>query len=108
MAYEIPNFYVGVFPADIDMSTESTWQYAGVGVYTALSVTGTGIGGAALCAVSSASNGMIGVLQNNPKQAEAGQVMVQGVTKAKASGTFNPGDFLYAVGGGTFAQWTSV
>lgn len=107
MAYEIPNFYVGVFPADINMSTESTYQYSGVCVYTAVSVEGNGVGGAALIPPSGTSSPILGVLQNNPQQGEAGSVMVQGVTKALASGTFNIGDLLKCTSNGTFQKATT-
>lgn len=86
MAYEIPDFLVGVFPADVDMSSETSQQFTGVCVYSAVSVEGAGIaggiGGAALCPPASTSVPIIGVLQNNPQQGEAGEVMIQGVTKA--------------------------
>lgn len=108
MAYEIPNFYVGVLPADINMSTESTYQYSGVCVYTAVSVSGAGVGGAALCPPSATSNPIIGVLQNNPQQGEAGTVMIQGVTKAIAGGVFHIGDFLMVNSTGQFVKATST
>lgn len=114
MAYEIPDFYVGVFPSDIDMSAEVgsgpnfSYQYTGIGVYTAISTTGTGVGGAALIPLATASGPMIGVLQNNPQQGEAGQVMVLGVTKAQAGGTFHIGDLLMTTSAGTFIKATST
>lgn len=107
MAYEIPNFSVGVLPADIDMSSEASFQYAGVSVYTAVSTVGTGVGGAAICPPSAASTPIIGILQNNPLQSEAGQVLVQGVSKALASGAFNIGDQLMADANGKFLKATS-
>ena len=108
MAYEIPDFYVGVFPSDIDMSTESSYQFTGVGVYTAVSTTGTGVGGAALIPMASTSSPMLGVLQNNPQQGEAGQVMVQGVTKAQAGGTFHIGNLLMTNSAGQMVLATST
>ena len=108
MSYEIPNFFVGVFPADIDMSTESTYQYSGVCVYTAVSTQGAGVGGAALIPPSGASSPIIGVLQNNPQQGEAGTVMVQGVTKAIAAAAFNIGDLLMVNTSGQFLKATST
>jgi hypothetical protein len=107
MAYEIPGFYVGVFPADVDMSVESTWQFQGVGIYTALSTTGQGVGGAALCASSTSSSPILGILQNNPQQGEAGTVMVSGVSKALAGGTLNIGDLLMVNSAGAFVKATS-
>lgn len=108
MSYEIPSFYVGVLPADIDMSSESSFQYAGVCVYTAVSTTGTGIGGAALINPGGASVPIIGILQNNPQQGEAGSVMVQGVSKALAAGAFNIGDVLMVNSAGAFLKATST
>lgn len=111
MSYEIPDFYVGVFPADIDMSAlltngNGSYQYTGVGVYTAISVTGTGVGGAALIGLNVASGPMLGVLQNNPQQGEAGQVMIHGVTKVQAGGAFAPGDLLMTNSAGKFVKAT--
>lgn len=107
MAYEIPNFLVGEFPADIDMSSESTYQYSGVCVYTAVSTTGTGVGGAAICPPSATSSPIIGVLQNNPQQGEPGTVMAQGITKAIAGGAFAIGDQLMVTAAGKFVKCTS-
>jgi len=83
MAYEIPSFYLGLLPANVDMSSESGYQFAPVSVGAASgSVEGTGTGGAAL--VAGSSGGLsLGILQNNPNQGEAGSVMVLGVSKAK-------------------------
>jgi hypothetical protein len=107
MAYEIPSFYVGVFPADIDMSSEASFQYTGVCVYTAVSQQGTGFGGAALINPGGTSSPIIGVLQNNPQPGEAGQVMVQGVTKAQAGGAFQIGNLLMVNSAGQFVVATS-
>lgn len=108
MAYEIPSFLVGIFPADIDMSTESSFLYTGVCVYTAVSTVGYGVGGAALIPPSGATTPMIGVLQNNPMQGEAGAVMIAGVTKALCSGSFNVGDLLMVDSAGKFLKATST
>jgi Uncharacterized conserved protein (DUF2190) len=111
MAYEIPSFYVGVFPADINMNTETgeyyNYQYTGVCVYTAVSTQGTGIGGAAVIPPSATSSPIIGVLQNNPQQGEAAQVMVSGVTKAQAGGAFQIGSLLMVNSAGQFIAWVS-
>lgn len=107
MAYEIPNFTVGVLPADADMSVEATYQFSGVCAYTAVSTVGTGVGGAALCPPSAASTPIIGILQNNPQQAEAGTVLVQGVSKALAGGAFNIGDLLMVNSVGKFLKATA-
>jgi len=94
MAYEIPSFYLGVLPANVDMSTEATWQFAPVEIVAASgSVEGTGTGGAALGDVSGAGAKALGIVQNNPSQGEAGEVMILGVSKAKIG-----------VGGATLGQ----
>ncbi len=113
MAYEIPDFYVGVFPADINMSSmvgtgpNFSYQYTGVGIYTAVSTQGTGVGGAALIPLSVASTPMIGVLQSTPQQGEAGQVMIHGVTKAQAGGAFSIGQLLMTNSAGHFVLCTT-
>lgn len=116
MSYEIPNFFVGVFPADIDMSTnpspggpgDPTYQYKAVSVYTAISTAGTGVGGAAIVPPGSTSSPMIGILQNNPQQGEAGSVMIQGVSKAIAAAGFQIGDQLMVNAAGAFLKATST
>lgn len=107
MAYEIPNFYLGVLAADIDMSVESTFQFSGVCVYTAVSTQGYGTGGAALCPPSATSTPIIGVLQNNPQPGEAGTVVIQGVSKALAGGTVNIGQLLMTNSTGQFVVATT-
>jgi hypothetical protein len=107
MSYQIPLFYVGVIPANIDMSNEASFQFAGVSLVGGNSQ-GTGIGGAALDKPSTSSNPILGVLQNNPLAGEAGQVMVEGVTQAIASGSFNIGDLLMVDGNGAFLKATST
>lgn len=107
MGYEIPNFVVGVLPADVDMSNEATFQYTGVCVYTAVSQLGAGVGGAAICPPSASSSPIMGVLQNNPIAGEAGQVLVEGVSKAHAGGVFNIGDLLMVNASGLFIKATS-
>jgi hypothetical protein len=104
MAYEIPNFYVGIFPANIDMSS---LQYRAVCVVTANSVSGTGVGGAGIDLPSAASVPILGVVQINPQQGEAGTVMVQGISMAQASGAFNIGDLLMSDSSGKLLLATS-
>lgn len=107
MAYEVPNFYVGQLPADIDMSLEASFQFAGVSVRAAVNGVGTGNGLAALVPPVSTSNPMIGILQNNPVQGEAGTVMVEGVSKAICGGTVAIGDPLMVNGAGAFLKATT-
>ena len=83
IAFEIPRFLVGVWPANIDMSLEATYQFS---VVDLVYVTGTGVtgfAGAALGAPVSAGSPALGVLQNNPQLNEAGTVMITGISKAK-------------------------
>lgn len=104
MAYEIPDFYVGIFPADIDMSgtvqdgqpTDSVFQYSVVVVRQAQNTEGYGFGGAAIAPAPSAGVPALGVLQNNPQLGEAGSVMSEGVSKAQCNATVAIGDLLMA------------
>jgi hypothetical protein len=103
-AYEIPKFNFGVLEANVDMSSEATWQYTLVDVAAA---SGAGLlGPAALVAPSGGAAGL-GVLQNNPQLAEAGTVMVHGVTKAQAGGTFSIGAILMCDSSGQLITATS-
>jgi hypothetical protein len=103
-AFEIPSFYVGVLEANVDMSSEATWQFTVVDVAPA---TGTGLlGEAALVAPASGAAGF-GILQNNPQLGEAGNVMCLGVSKAKAGGTFAAGDLLMTNGSGFLVAVTT-
>lgn len=104
-AYEIPNFYVGVLEANVDMSAEGTWQFSFVDVAPA---SGTGLLGPAALVAPAAGAAGLGILQNNPLLAEAGQVMTQGISKAKAGGVFNPGDLLMTDGTGKLVAATST
>ena len=99
MGYEVPGMMVGNFPADIDMSTKATWQFAPVWVGAAANVTGMGAGGAALLAQGSVLTAPLGILQNNPAQGQNGSVMVTGITKVKAGGTWAINDPLTCVSG---------
>lgn len=87
MSYEIPGFSIGIFPANIDMSVEATWQFRFVDVVVASATTGYGNGGAALGAPSGVGVPGLGIVQNNPMVGEAGLVMTDGVSKAVAGGT---------------------
>ncbi len=79
LAYEIPDFKLGIFPANVDLSVEATYQFTGVKLVTA---SGAGITtNAALAPVASCGDPIIGVLQNNPQVGEAGDVMQTGVSK---------------------------
>lgn len=99
MAYEIPSFTLGTLPANVDMSDDA-FQYTAVDIGAAVApVSGTGIGGAALVPASSGSP-VLGILQNRPKANEAGTVMCDGVTKARAGGTIAVGAYIKVGTGG--------
>lgn len=104
-AYEIPDFYVGVLEANIDMSVESTYQFTGVDAGLASGAGLTGV--AALTPPISAGASILGVLQNNPQLAEAGNVMCLGVSKVLAAGVYNIGDLLAVNSAGAFLKATS-
>lgn len=92
MAYEIPNFMLGVLAANQDLSSESFFQYTWVSPVPA---TGAGIfASAAVAPPGGTGNPALGVLQNNPQLAEAATVMVQGVSKVKAGATITIGQRL--------------
>jgi len=101
MAYEQPGLRYGFLSADIDMSNKATWQFAPVWVGPAVNIVGQGFGGAALVAKGSRTDPLLGILQNNPIQGEAGTVVVNGVSMAIAGGTFNAGDLLTINSGGS-------
>jgi hypothetical protein len=103
-AYEIPDFIVGNLEANVDMSLSSTWLYAGVAVGAA---SGVGLLGTAALVAPSAGGNILGVLQNNPGLAEAGTVMVSGVSKVKAAGTFAIGALLAVNSAGAFVAAVS-
>lgn len=103
-AFEIPNFILGVLEANVDMSVEATWQFTAVDVAAA---SGSGLLGPSALVAPTAGGGIIGILQNNPALAEAGQVFVSGVSKAQAAGTFTPGALLMVNGSGQFLLATA-
>lgn len=90
-AFEIPDFVLGVLEANVDMSTEATWQFTAVSVVVA-----TGVGLLGPCAIDrgSAGDNAVGILQNNPVLAEAAQVVTSGVSKAKYGGAVAGGALL--------------
>lgn len=113
MAYEIPDFYVGVLPADIDMSAQSNpsedpqYQFTGVCVWTAVSCQGAGVGGAAIIPPGSTSTPIIGILQNNPQLGEAGSVLVQGVSKCLSAFTGSIGQLVAVNSAGALVAATT-
>lgn len=99
MGYTIEGFTVGIFPADVDMSNEGTWQYTPVWIGAPSNV--AGFAGAAVQGIGSFTGPPLGVLQNNPKQNETAAVMVSGISKAKMAGVCAIGDPVGWNGGGT-------
>lgn len=103
VAYEMPNFYVGVVQANLDMSLESSYQFVAVDVIPA---SGLGLSGAAI-ALPASGGAILGVQQNNPLLGEASTVMVHGISKARLSGTVAEGDLLKVDAAGKFLVATS-
>lgn len=106
MAYEQPDFLIGCFKADTDMSSVAANQYTGVALGKAANITGTGMGNAAIV-VATPGSGIIGVLQNNPLQNEAATVCNTGITMAKVSGSGAVGDLMAVDANGFFVKATS-
>ncbi len=102
MAYEIPNFFVGVLPAEVDLSTK---QFCAVDAVTASAVTGTD--GASVNLPSGSGDPTLGILQNNPIAGEAAAVMCEGVSKALIQGSVSVGNQLMSVPSGKLAVATS-
>lgn len=100
MAYECPGFRVGWLAADVDMSA-ATWEFAPVWVAAAANTAGYGVGNAALVAMGALTRPPLGVLQAPVIQGEAGLVIVTGVSKVRAGGTWAIGDPIGWNAGGT-------
>lgn len=103
MAYEQPDFLIGCFKADTDMSSVALNQYTGVSVGKAQNISGTGMGNAAIVKAT-AGGGILGVLQNNPLQNEAATVCNSGITMAKVSSSGSVGDLLGVDANGFFTK----
>lgn len=92
--YEVPGFAIGFLPADTDMSSQvgsvNGAQFNPVWIGT--SANSFAYFGAALQAIGSHTDPPIGILQTNPYQGEAGNVMTDGVSKCWANGTWAIGD----------------
>lgn len=100
-AWEQPGFSLGQFEANVDLSAESpagspTYQFCGVALVAA---TGAGcVGPFALALPASAGEAILGLLQNNPQIAEAGEVVTFGVSKAQAGAAVSTIGTILAVG----------
>lgn len=90
-AIEIPGFTFSL-PANQDSSSEATAQWMPVDVVPATSAL---VDEAAAFAPVSGTGGQgIGILQNNPQEGEAGDIMVNGISRAYANGVVAIGDSL--------------
>lgn len=104
MAFEIPNYYVGVFPSSQDLSGISP----GVnGQFKAVKMIDNGSGQAAL-ALASTGGQAFGILQNKPALNEAGTVMCEGISKVLLGGTVVVNDFLMSDATGQLIKATST
>lgn len=104
MSYEIPSFKLGVYPANVDLSST---QFLGVTVGAATNTNGAGFGGAALV-LPAQGDIIIGVVQNKPGIGEAGELIEAGVTKATAGEAFSIGAKLMVGADGKFYIATSA
>lgn len=102
MAYEIPAQKLGVIPAEVSLITK---QFTAVVVQAASAVVGTD--GASVNTPSASGDSILGILQNNPIQGEACDIMVTGVSKAVIQGSVSIGQLLMSVPGGKLAVATS-
>jgi hypothetical protein len=104
MSYEIPSFYLGVIPADMDLTTKN---FCAADVRVAISTLGAGVGGAGLVTPTLGGT-IVGVIQNAPALGEAVQLMEAGVTKVVAGGPFVIGDLLAVDANGHFIKAIST
>ena len=98
-AYELPLFRLSV-ESNKDFSTVATHQFTAV-VIAAASGTGV-VGQAGLNHPAALGDPILGVLQNAPGIAEAGEVTVAGVSKVKFNSAVAIGDLLMAATDGQF------
>lgn len=99
MGYERPGLEVGFLPSDEDFTNDKPANgdvglYSPVWVGAAANVTGQGAGGASVQKVGAKTTPPLGILQNCPQRGEAALVMVSGVCKVRAAGTWAVGDLL--------------
>lgn len=93
MAVEQPGYLV-TLPANIDMSAKATYQFTFVWAQPATNIVGEGFGGNSCGPVGSLTTAPVGVLQHNPLQGEAANIVVNGITKCKAAGTIAVGAYV--------------
>lgn len=99
MSWEMPQWTVSQWSADVDMSTKATWRFAPVWLGAASNITGHN--GAALVAKGSLTYPPLGILYNNPIVGEAGLVCIHGICPAIIGGNVAIGDPLTPNAGGT-------
>lgn len=103
-AWEIPGFQYSL-PANIDMSSEGSYEFTPV---TVVAATGVGINTPAACApVAATGDQIIGVLQNNPTLAEAASLVQTGISKVLVKQAVTIGAKLMAAPVGGFQVATS-
>lgn len=103
MAYEQPDFLIGCFKADTDMSSVAANQYTGVKLANSANTSGTGMGKAAIVKAG-AGDQIIGVLQNNPIQGEAATICNTGISMIKVSSAGSVGDLMATDANGFFTK----
>jgi hypothetical protein len=103
-AVELPNFSIPWLEANINMSTEATYQFTGVAIIAA---SASGLVGPAAIGSPAAGAQIVGVLQNNPQIGEAAEVLQQGVSKGLLSNTVSIGQILAVDTAGNFLPATS-
>lgn len=103
MAFDAPGAYQYSYPADVDMSDITQFQFTAVAIGPAQNVQGNDQGNAALVAYADGAN-FVGILQNLPKQGEAGTVMFNGFSRCIAATDWAAGDKLKVVTGGKLAK----
>ena len=99
MAVECPGVAMLSFKSDVDLITEDN-LYLVVALGPGQNIAGEGQGGAAITPYKAGGNDPIGILQNNPPQNMAGTVMLSGLSRCRASGTWTVGDKLSVADGG--------
>lgn len=103
MSYNQPLQKIGFLPSDDDRSVVAFNQFYGVNIGPAANVHGAGRGNPAAIKPS-AGGSFFGVLQNNPLQGEACEIVARGVTQAMSGGSFSSGDKLVTDGNGAFIK----
>lgn len=103
-AWEIPGFAYSL-PANIDMSSEGAYEFTPV---TIVAASGAGINTpSALAPVAVTGDPIIGVLQNNPQLAEAGDIVQSGISKIQVKQAVTIGAKLMAAPAGGFQLATA-